>query len=202
MKLFNIDKWVLLLVLFLCSTNGFVFAQQSSDDHAVQYQVQPGDRLVVTVYREDDLTGTYQVDPQGDMVYPLIGRVHAAGRTIGDVRQEIYDKLLADYLVNPEVSISRDNKGATEPSLQSVFVLGHVKTPGSYNFETGQTLMKAIARAGGFAPTANIKKITIARSVNGSKSMLTVNADDVIAGKSDDVQLQPGDIINVPRSVF
>lgn len=184
----------------------FYFVGNSGADEisssGVNYEIQPGDRLEITVYREEDLSGSYQVDPQGDLVFPLIGRIHAAKRSIEDVRQEIYEKLLADYLVNPEVTMSRDLKATTESSLQSVFVLGHVKTPGSYNYEHGQTLMKAIAKAGGFAPTSNYKKITIARNVNGRKSSLTVNADDIINGKTSDLALEPGDIVNVPRSMF
>jgi protein involved in polysaccharide export with SLBB domain len=178
-----------------------VFAQ-TKEDNGVYYEVQPGDRLQITVYREEDLSGAYQVDPQGDLVFPLIGRVRSAKRSIEDVRQEIYQKLLADYVVNPEVSIARDVKTSTEVSLQSVFVLGHVKTPGSYNYDPGQTLMKVIAKAGGFAPTANNKKITIARNVNGQKNNLVVNADNIINGKENDMVMEPGDIVNVPRSVF
>lgn len=190
---------VFILFLLYSAVSAAGWAQPND---SVQYEVQPGDRLVVTVYREEDLTGTYQVDPQGDLVFPLIGKIHAAGKSIGDVRQEIFEKLLADYLVNPEVSISRDAKNASEPSLQSVFVLGHVKTPGSYGFEAGQTLMKLIAKAGGFAPTANIRKVSIARNSSGSKNTVIVNASDIIDGKRDDEPLQPGDIVNVPRSVF
>lgn len=196
----KLGVWSLFLAVAM-SPAGNAFSQESKEG-GVYYEVQPGDRLQITVYRETDLSGTYQVDPQGDLVLPLIGRVRAAKRSIEDIRQEIFQKLLADYLVNPEVSIARDIKTSTEISLQSVFVLGHVKTPGSYNYEPGQTLMRVIAKAGGFALTANNKKITIARTVSNQKSNLTVNADNIINGKENDLVMEPGDIVNVPRSVF
>lgn len=176
-----------------------VFTQQSRalELELVQsYQIQPGDRLSILVYREKDLSGIYEVDLAGQLVFPLIGEIDAAGTSIEDFRERLVDRL-KKYLVDPQVSISR-----TEGAIKSISVLGEVNARGTYDYAPGSTLMRLISEAGGFAPTANKKKIKIIRMVNGEKTIQVVNGSDIIGGKGEDPKVQPGDIIFVPESLF
>ena len=83
-----------------------------------------------------------------------------------------------------------------------VRVAGQVKTPGAYDVLNGATVSDALALAGGFAPRAAPRKVTITRS-NGSVSTLDVSQDadgNPVNGADSSLKLQPGDLIVVPES--
>lgn len=165
-------------------------------EQASSFQLQPGNRFEVIVYREEDLSGVYEIDPSGKLTFPLIGEIQAAGLNIESFRQQLISSL-KKYLVNPQVSISR-----SEGTIKSISVLGHVVRPGTYDFIPGSTLMRLISTAEGFAESANKKKIKIVRIINGEKEVIIVNSVDIINGKQDDMKIEPGDIIYVPESIF
>ena len=129
------------------------------------YQIQPGDRLDIKVYREEDLTGIYEVDPSGQLNFPLIGQTKGAGLSVEDLRTELTQKL-KKYLVSPQIRISR-----TEGTIQSISLLGDIQSAGVYDYTPGITLMRLISRAGGFLDTANKKKIRIVR-ISDRKSVV------------------------------
>ncbi len=160
------------------------------------FQIQPGGRLKITVYREQDLSGVYEVDPSGKLTFPLIGEIQVAGLRIGELR----DKLISDlkkYLVNPQVGISR-----AEDAVKSISVLGHVAKPGTYDYAPGSTLMRLISAAGGFSESANKRKIKIVRAFDGKKKIIIVNGSDIINGEAADPPIEAGDIVFVPESIF
>lgn len=187
---------IVALALFSFPT---VFTQRSfalEADLAQPYQIQPGDRLSILVFREQDLSGVYEVDLAGRVIFPLIGEIEARGFSIEEFRERLMSRL-RKYLVDPQVSISR-----TEGAIKSISVLGEVTQRGTYDYAPGATLMRLISEAGGFAPTANKRRIKIIRMVNGEKTAKIVNSVDIINGKEEDPKLQPGDIIFVPESLF
>jgi polysaccharide export outer membrane protein len=162
-------------------------------------QLQPGDRLDITVFREDDISSEYEIDPAGKLTFPLIGEIRAAGLPIDVLRDELIQKL-KKYLIDPQVSISRvETKVKT---ISSISILGHVVRPASFDYAPGTTLMRIVSQAEGFAPSANKRKIRIVRMAGGSKESFSVNAQDIIDGKIEDPELQPGDMIFVPESIF
>jgi len=183
-------------ILFLtCANASFVFSDnQTKDTNA--FQLQPGTRLQITVYREDDLSGIYEIDPAGKLNFPLIGDIHTAGLEVEDFRVELVEKL-KKYLVNPQVSISR-----SEGSIKSISILGHVAKPGVYDYSEGSTLMRLISSAGGFSESANKRKIKIIRIIDQKKKVIVANGLDIIDGKEDDPKIESGDIIFVSESIF
>ena len=65
----------------------------------VATRIQPGDRIKMTVYGEENLTNFYDVDPEGYLSLPLIGRVRAAGRTPAELERDIANRYRGgDYL--------------------------------------------------------------------------------------------------------
>src|ERR1700730_474384 len=65
---------------------------------AVSPVLQPGDKIKVTVYGEDNLNGIYDIDPSGLVSLPLAGSVRAAGRSKLELQREIARKLKSEYL--------------------------------------------------------------------------------------------------------
>ncbi len=166
-----------------------------------EYRIQPFDTLQITVFQEPDLTQKAKVSQQGKISYPLLGSVQISGLTIAEAEKKLTDLLGKDYLVHPRVTIAAEGNSA-----RRVIVLGQVKSPGSYELPADEpmTLLQAIAKSGGFTGTAAISRITIIRFENGKEQKIVVNMATIIKGgnRSKDIQLQPGDIVSVPETIF
>ena len=190
---------VLCAVVSLYSPPAFALGEgnvQKEVGEPGSFQLQPGDRLEILVYREEDLSGVYEVDPGGQLTFPLVGEIQVVGLGVDELRAAL-TLSLRRYLVNPQVSISR-----SEGAIKSISILGDVTKPGAYDYTPRATLMRLISRAGGFAPTANKKKIKIVRMVKGEKEVVVVNGSNIINGEEDDPDIKPGDIVFVPESIF
>ncbi len=171
------------------------FAEKAANESS-SFQLQTGNRLEILVYREEDLSGVYEISPSGNLTFPLIGDVPAAGLELDKLREELIARL-KKYLVDPQLSISR-----AEDTTKSISVLGHVMKPGVYDFAPGSTLMRLVSTAGGFAESANKRKVKIVRLIGGEKTVIEVNTSDIMNGNLDDPKLQSGDMIFVPESIF
>ncbi len=195
------NHFLLALIIFIPVFNlqgSFLSSAWAKEDADLSsFQLQPGDKLEIQVFREEDLTGTYQIDPSGRLNFPLLGDMKAAGLKVEELRKTL-SQGLKKYLIDPQVTIAR-----SEASIKSISVLGHVKNPGTFDYAPGATLMRLISQAGGFAPSANKRKIKIVRvAPDGGRESIMVNALDIVNGKGDDVTLEAGDMIFVPESIF
>jgi polysaccharide export outer membrane protein len=161
---------------------------QSSAGSAVQsaYRLSAGDKLRVTVYGHEDLSGEFDVDATGDISLPLIGDVHAAGLTANELEMAITDQLRPDYLKNPRVS-------AELLDYRPFYIFGEVKSPGSYPYANGMTVISSIAVAGGFTYRARKNRIRIVRGTGDDRVKLEA---------TDDTPILPGDVIEVPERFF
>lgn len=149
------------------------------------YRLGAGDKLRVTVYNEDDISGEYEVDSSGNISVKLIGVVPAAGRTLPELSKAIETKLLDGYLLNPRVAIDVLN-------YRPFYVLGEVNTPGSYPYVAGITVLKAIALAGGFTFRARTSKIELIHANQPDQPILV----------DQNTLLLPGDIIRIKERFF
>jgi polysaccharide export outer membrane protein len=107
------------------------------------YRVAPGDRINVTVFGQTDLSGDAVIDGASSVTVPLIGPISVRGLSIKEIEQRITQRLSDGYLQKPVVSVR-----LTEP--RPIYVVGDVKTSGSYAYRYGVSVMGAVALAGGF----------------------------------------------------
>ena len=107
------------------------------------YVVGPQDVLAIQVFDQADLGGKYSVETDGSISFPLIGRVKVSGLTLRDVELLLKKELANGFFKNPQVSVSVEQYRS-----QRVFIVGEVKTPGSYALTGDMTLIEALARAG------------------------------------------------------
>ncbi len=160
------------------------------------YQIQPGDKLEISVYGEEDLQKELTVGPDGGITFPLIGDMNARGKTVDDLREEVKQKL-KKFIPEAVVSVS-----IKEVVGNKVSVLGQVKTPGEYVLTGNTDVMQALSMAGGVTPFAALKKIKILRRdpVTQKQSVIRFNYADVIRGKNleQNILLHSGDTIVVP----
>jgi polysaccharide export outer membrane protein len=153
------------------------------------YQIGPGDVLKITIYDHPDLTTVARVDEKGDILFPLAGSVGVGGQSTASAAQTIAEKLGADYIVNPQVSVF-----VTEFRSRVVYVTGQVNRPSAFTIEPGTTVIQAITMAGGFTPLAAQKKIKILRKING--------VEKVFKKVPLHEKLMPEDVMVIPESFF
>src|SRR5436305_1909342 len=100
--------------------------------------IQPGEKIRVTVYGEDRLSGEYEVDPGGYVSLPLAGTIKAAGLSKPQLEQALAKKFRGEYLKNPKVTVDVS-------TFRPFYILGEVGKPGEYPFKSGLNVMSGIA---------------------------------------------------------
>jgi polysaccharide biosynthesis/export protein len=158
----------------------------------VDYRLVPGDKLRIEVYKDEQLSQSLQVRPDGKITLPLIGDVAAEGRTSTELRDALVTSL-KEYNTNPVVTVI-----VVETVPPMFYVMGEVNTPGSLPLKGQVTVMQALAMAGGFKDFAKRNKIVIQRKGAAGISTLNFNYDDAVKGKGSIIYLKPGDTIIVP----
>ncbi|MGB0646330.1 MAG: polysaccharide biosynthesis/export family protein [Bradymonadia bacterium] len=155
----------------------------------------PGDVVEIRVYQEKELSGLYRVGPSGDFEFPLIGAVNATSRTPSQLVQQLTNRLKNDYLVNPQVSVF-----VKEFNSKKIFVLGQVRKPGTFRYESEMTIVQAVTLAGGLKALASRNRIILTRVEQGDEKKYVIPFSQISEGVVKNVFLQPGDIIYAPES--
>ena len=88
------------------------------------------------------------------------------------------------------------------PSAQIVYVVGNVKHPGGFTLsgKSDLTVLQALSLAEGLDPRASPERTRIIRRTNLPEQQITIDLKKILAGKSEDLLLQPNDILFVPTS--
>lgn len=149
------------------------------------YTLAAGDRIKVTVFSHDDLSGEFQLDGAGNFAMPLVGEVKANGLTTRQLEQTIQRVMAEGYLVDPKVAVEVLN-------YRPFYILGEVRQPGSFPYVNGMTVLNAVALAGGFTYRADQEDIVLKRGGANSQPY-TVTGDATIL---------PGDVIEVQERYF
>jgi protein involved in polysaccharide export with SLBB domain len=147
------------------------------------YQLGPGDRLRVAVYRHERLSGESTLDATGTLVMPLLGPIPADGLTPRELELEIEEQLQDDgYLRAPRVGIEA-------MTHRPFYILGEVSRPGEYEHVSGMTLLNAVALAGGYTYGADRTGATISRG-------------HCVREATAATKVLPGEVIRVPARFF
>ncbi|MCA9701273.1 MAG: polysaccharide export protein, partial [Myxococcales bacterium] len=117
-----------------------------------------GDTFEVRVFSEPDVGGTFQVNEDGSIDFPLIGRVVVVGKTQAELAALLEERLGDGYLREPQVTVILTARENLEVS-----VLGEVEKPGSFPFAEKLTLVQAISDAGGLTDVAHKRRIRLTR---------------------------------------
>ncbi len=140
---------LLFVVILLCS------GATANADLGGGYLIQPGDILRISVWKEPDLQQDLLVRPDGGVSFPLAGDIVAAGTTIGDVQQQIVQRI-EQYIPEPVITVQ-----VLKTDGHTIYVLGKVNRPGAYVMSRPLDVMQALALAGGLAVFAVEDKISI-----------------------------------------
>ena len=161
------------------------------------YQIQPGDLVLIDVWRVPVLSQKIKVGMDGTFVYPLIGTVPAKEKTVDELRIYLTKALTDGYLVNPVVTVTLDTK------TQRFFVVGEVKQPGAFTLEEKIDVYQAIITAGGFTDFAS-KRVKILRKSGGEKQVISINIDRFSKeGRTNpQAEIQAGDTVIVKKKLL
>jgi protein involved in polysaccharide export with SLBB domain len=148
-------------------------------------QVGPGDKIKLTVFGEENLSGEFEVDNTGSLAIPLVGEINVRGLTPREVERKVAHVLENGYLKSPRVNIEVLN-------FRPFFILGEVNKPGSYPYANEMTVINAVALGGGYTTRAKTGKIIVRRASTPDKEEWI----------SEDALVYPGDVLRVDERFF
>lgn len=178
-----------LLLLAACTA----WAQPAADSYALRH----GDRIQVSVWKEEALNREVRVLPDGSIGFPLVGRIQVSGLSTAEVEKRIRDGLRT-YIPEPVVSVV---VLATEGN--SVYVLGKVLKPGPVALTSADTtVLQVLSQVGGLDRFAHADQIVVLRNspADGRSQTLRVRYGDLLRGQAleSNVVMRPGDTVMVP----
>ena len=159
------------------------------------YRIGPLDKLVISVFGVDDLSGKFQADAAGRLSMPLIGEVDASGRTPTELAALIAGRLRERFMRDPQVTVNLE-----ETTSQVFTVDGQVTQPGSYPVLGAMSLERAVATAKGLADYARLDDVVVFRTVEGTRMAALYNLGAIRRGLYADPKIYANDLIIVGDS--
>jgi polysaccharide export outer membrane protein len=176
------------------ATSGRVQMSSPSSSTPIDMLIGPGDEGEMKVYGIPELSTHFRVESSGDTFLPLIGKFHMAGLSADAAQAQIDEKYESGgFLRNPHVNIV-----IKEYMTQGISVLGEVSHPGIYSALNARRLYDLFLIAGGLTARAG-KTVTITHSKEPDKPVEVTLASGLAANQAN-VEIQPGDTINVSRA--
>lgn len=178
---------LLLVLIGLTACSGLGGLKPIPPASTADYQLGPGDQVRIITFGDEQLTGEFHVNDDGNVALPLLGPVKAAGLTTAQLQHEVTDALTSRNLYrNPSVSVE-------VIAYRPVFVLGEVARPGQYPYQPGMTVVTSVAVAGGFTYRAIESEMSIVRNIAGKP---------VEGLAKPDTPVLPGDVITIHQRSF
>ena len=179
--------WLPVLLLASCSSQYVGTVLPEPNQGAEQrYRLGPGDTVRILLYGDNEFSGEFTVQQNGDIDVPLIGDQQAKGLSISEFKENIFNRLANGYYRDPRLTVEIIN-------YRPFYIVGEVKNPGQYPFAPGLDLTRAVAIAGGYTYRANTKHAAIQRENMTGAAKIRIE---------DGVKLQPGDTIKILERFF
>ena len=158
------------------------------------YIIGSGDILDISLWKDEAMTRQVTVLTDGKIAFPLIGEVTAAGRTVGEVKQDMVEKL-KEYVPEPVLNVD-----VKQVNSMIIYVTGRVNTPGRYPVNTRVTVLQALSIAGGLNAFAKRSKIKVFRQEGGKTVTYPFDYNEVVDGENlqQNIILKRGDVVVVP----
>jgi polysaccharide export outer membrane protein len=158
------------------------------------YIIGPGDVIGISVWRDESLTRSVVVLPDGKIQFPLIGELVAGGKTVLQLKQEFVDKL-SKYVVDADISVD-----VKQSNSLVIYIIGKVNNPGRQILVSNTSVLQALSMAGGLNLFADKDDIKIFRQNNDRTVVHSFRYSKVVSGTylDDNIMLKRGDVIVVP----
>jgi polysaccharide biosynthesis/export protein len=146
------------------------------------YRLAPNDKLKITVFGAEDMSGDFAVNDAGNVSMPLVGDIKAAGLTPAEFARAIESRLREGYMKDPKVAVQAN-------AYRPIYIFGEVTKPGEYPYASNMSVLNAVALGGGYSYRANQDYVIVSRGGREYKANVTA-------------RLQPDDIVRVPERFF
>ena len=202
-----------LLLCFTFSLSCLCPAQNSlqrRDNPSAAYILGPGDQILIQVTDLDDFPNRpLQINPDGDVDLPLVGRLHASGLTLAQMKSELALRL-SKYITSPQIVLN-----LTQNQSTPVSVMGSVNTPGVHQLDGPKHLLEVISLSGGIRPDAGNEVIVTRQAgrppltmsnghteLSGGYSTGRFSLDDLLNARNpaDNILVEAGDVISIPKA--
>lgn len=196
-ELYNISKCPVSVRIALTVMAVLMFvnpvAAQDSDGHDA-YIVKPGDQLLISVWKEEELQQEVLIRPDGGFSFPLAGNMNATNMTVDEISAELSSRLeryIPDLVVTVAVTAISGNK---------IYVIGQVNNPGAFVMNPRLDVMQALSVAGGATAFAELNGIKILRRSATGQQVFPFRYSDVEKGRDleQNIMLESGDVVVVP----
>jgi polysaccharide export outer membrane protein len=155
------------------------------------YRIGVADSLLVNVWDEPKLNGTFDVLPDGTISMPLVGTIRAEGYTGGELARRIANRLTEVFRKRPEVTVTITGMGNN-----FFYISGAVGKSGPVSFTHKIRLLQAIILAGGATMAADEDHVVLIR--NNQPRTISIEKLDQGKDLSNNIRIFPQDIIIVP----
>ena len=174
-----------------------------------EYTIGAGDVILISVWGHGDLTRDVVVSEKGVFSFPLIGEVKAAGLTVKELEAKLVGLLSDGYVINPYVTVRVQGYRS-----QRVYVLGQVRSPGTYSLDKETSLIEIISRAGGVSdgagwiiqvvrPSGRSPDKPVIPDEAKKEEIISVDVEGLLGGRPEDnIRIEGGDTIFVPTAAY
>lgn len=171
------------------------------------YRLRPGDSVQISVFNEADLSVGQELDPNGVIIVPLLGRTELGGLTLREAETRLEEAYKTEeYLIDPQITVI-----IAKYAEQVFYIFGEVNQPGAKKFPNGKQsldILEAITMAGDLSQYAKRSDIVVRRPIKGTdrEEKIIVDLEKVIrgsrSGNEELISIYPEDIIFVPERMF
>jgi polysaccharide export outer membrane protein len=161
-------------------------------EQRLTYIIGVEDELQISVWREPELSTSVVVRPDGMITLPLVNDLKVVGLKTEELQAILVEKLKS-YVNEPQVTVI-----VRAIHSRKVYLVGQVMRQGTFPLNGDMTALELLAAAGGVGPFAKADSIYILREQNDKKIRIPFHYKKTVAGKSENVVLQPGDVVVVP----
>ncbi|MEP7183658.1 MAG: XrtA/PEP-CTERM system exopolysaccharide export protein [Betaproteobacteria bacterium] len=183
-----------------CAAPTYPPAPKAAGSSDYNYIIGPLDTVNIIVWRNNELSMSVPVRPDGNITTPLVEDVPALGKTPTVLARDL-EKALGKYIRDPVVTVIVTN--FVGPSTEQVRVIGEAAKPQILAFRKDMSLLDVMIAVGGLTDFADGNKASIFRASEGGKSYSVRLQDLVKRGDiTANVDMRPGDILIIPQSWF
>jgi polysaccharide export outer membrane protein len=191
-------------VLVGCTSGGPLGTDLPGGGNAIvanEYIIGPGDRLSVFVWRNEDISVTVPVRPDGKISTPLVEDMQAVGKTPTQLARDI-EAVLQEFVRMPQVNIIVEEFVGTFG--EQIRVVGQAAEPQALAYRERLTLLDVMIEVGGLTEFASGNRARVVRNESGQSREIHVRLDDLMndGDMTQNIAMRPGDVVVIPGSFF
>ncbi len=166
-----------------------------------EYIIGPGDRINVFVWRNEDISVTVPVRPDGKISTPLVEDMQAVGKTPTQLARDI-EGVLSEFVRTPQVNVIVEEFVGTFG--EQIRVVGQATEPQALPYRERLTLLDVMIEVGGLTEFASGNRARVVRTEEGQRREIRVRINDLLndGDMNQNIAMRPGDVVIIPGSFF